>query len=327
MHPWLTSGVLGAIGWVDAEHFAWEAETVTSHLSDMAAIENGSVDGTRTVHGVIMGLDGEHRSVPIAWEARPELAHLAPPDLSDSPSFHHEVRGADDGKRVGHGGDQGKLRVVVGGVPLPMQGDRLVGGEPLEDEDAFEPGEAPAPFTVVLHDFVSDLSAAATVGFARCAEQPRTAFDLRWPGLPYTGDPISGRIEGVYSPDGRHVAVLVAADPYFHMRAGTHASRGAVVLLPAGPEVQLLRPAGVGADALDGLVASLGPDFVVADRGTARKARERSVVYAAEGWDEHAAQLAAKLPGGAEVERLDWSVPSACLVVALGRSAEALWAN
>lgn len=60
--------------------------------------------------------------------------------------------------------------------------------------------------------------------------------------------------------------------------------------------------------------------FTVLNVTPAKKPREKSVVFAAAGHEEDAKKLAAAVPGGAEVQKLDWKSPLN-LVVALGPDA------
>jgi hypothetical protein len=60
--------------------------------------------------------------------------------------------------------------------------------------------------------------------------------------------------------------------------------------------------------------------FTVLSVTPAKKPRDKSVVFAAHGREEDAKKLAAAVPGGAEVQKLDWQSPHD-LVVALGPDA------
>ena len=234
--------------------------------------------------------------------------------------------------RDGWSGELGQLELRLGdrGVPRGPRGVFHQPGEELVEQW----GETAVAFSRDAADDRQLLGGSrvtspfpADVTYRRCAERPRSVLPMWWPAVPMVVVPVAGWVDAFVKPDGAWLAVVVSAEPFAHMRAGRLARRGAVALVPTGPETQLLHPAGASAEAVAAFGASLSPSFVVTHVGEAKAERATSVVYAAEGWEEAALALTAEVPGGAVVEPLTWSVPTACLVVALGSSAEAAWAN
>lgn len=122
-----------------------------------------------------------------------------------------------------------------------------------------------------------------------------------------------------WEPSGRRVAFLLEEDVEQTMR-GPDGGNIEVHVVPCAPRVEVL--ANVGQEAATGKAAEAVErvGFAVVATGAAKTPRAASVVYAAEGHAEAAAQIAAAIPGGATVEKLTWR-PKAEVVVALGDSA------
>ncbi|MGC4121890.1 MAG: hypothetical protein QM765_46380 [Myxococcales bacterium] len=123
-----------------------------------------------------------------------------------------------------------------------------------------------------------------------------------------------------WSPDGKRIAWVID-DGYQQCGMMSCSLISAVIGSAGGVNVQLLadnallskvvRPAAKAVAA-----AGLTPAFV----GKALKAREKSAIYFAEGFQAQADKIAKALPGGASVEKLTWKSP-ADIVVAVGASA------
>jgi hypothetical protein len=154
--------------------------------------------------------------------------------------------------------------------------------------------------------------AAVDITFRRCAQRPRAVLSLDW----VTSD---GRL--------RPAELSALADEgWLDLTAQIeHETERARVAM--GPEVVVLVPPQRPLLPVYELVHPWSPDHVPVDIDFALSERPRTVVYTAPGWEGAAAALAAKVPGGASVEPLTWSEPRACLVVALGDSAEAVWSR
>jgi hypothetical protein len=89
----------------------------------------------------------------------------------------------------------------------------------------------------------------------------------------------------------------------------------------AGPRIELRPGPGLPDAALSGALRALeSAGFAPTRVAAAKKARERSKVFAARGHEEAAGRVAAAIPGGATVSALNWKADFD-LVVALGRSA------
>lgn len=296
------TSVVGVVGWSpDERTFAWRGElAVTRDLEEYAE------DAGRAVLGHTLSTAGEQRSWVVQVEG--DVGEL--PQPLDPTGFAAVEQVAGWHRAAPEG-----LSAYYQGVPVPMDGRWLFAEPP--DEDG--PDREPDP-RIPLGDDAS-YAGAAVVTWSRCAKRDRIALEFRgWTWVPYSGDPVPGWIRGFPSPSGRWIAVVAAANPYWHMRSGYSAARGGVALVPAGFETQVLRKA-AQAEVAERLKTELSPDWVVVEVADALGARDRSVVYAAAGREEEAALLASRIPGGASVEPLTWDVPQACLVVALGASA------
>lgn len=122
----------------------------------------------------------------------------------------------------------------------------------------------------------------------------------------------------LWSPDGRYVAWVLTTSDW----SGMDGSRSfQVVVGPGrGTRTQVLAAAEVlakGSPKLLDAVEKAG--LTLAFVGPAKKARPRSVVYAAKGFEADAQRLAALVPGGATVEPMSWA-SGADVVLAGGSS-------
>ncbi|MBN2801250.1 MAG: hypothetical protein JXX28_19070 [Deltaproteobacteria bacterium] len=120
-----------------------------------------------------------------------------------------------------------------------------------------------------------------------------------------------------FSHDGRRVAVLFQTDGAVTMRGAIHGNLD-VMLFDAAPLTSILAPQSLPASATQAAKAALA-GMGALQTGPAKAARERSVVYYAEGFKPQAEAMAAKVPGGATVEAISWEAPQH-VVVALGTS-------
>jgi hypothetical protein len=122
-----------------------------------------------------------------------------------------------------------------------------------------------------------------------------------------------------WSPDGHYVAFVVRST-LWSGGGGMYGVEGYVGA--AGPRVQVLAVKDVLAAAKAPAVKAVEvAGGVVVFAGPAKKARERSVIYAAKGSEALAKAIAVGVPGGATVEALSWKT-EAEVVVALGASAK-----
>lgn len=121
-----------------------------------------------------------------------------------------------------------------------------------------------------------------------------------------------------WSPDSRYIAWVIQPSRW---RGGDGSRSVAIYVGASGPRAQVLAAPDVLKRSGQAAAAVVeGAGLAVVFVGPAKKARDRSVVYAARGFEAQAKQVAGKLAGGATVEALTWDA-KAELVVALGQSA------
>jgi hypothetical protein len=311
-------------GWAN-DTFVWLAEEVTIAEIDPEERQTGDVE--RRLIGHQLDLHGAHVSVLLGRESKPgwPVAPLDFPHTTPFVALWSTAAGAatsqTDSVHIGFSGDFW----AEGGVEMAAEGARRFIDDAALQGGTLRSFRAPkatpwAPILTASFDEHPEagLSNDGTVVYARCAERSRAVLSVNWPGYPYVGTPVSAEVRAYPHPTRPWTAITLTVEPYFHFRVGRKAVRGGVLLIPSGPEVLLLGPP--GADLLP-LAAALAPEGVVTGIDVALAERERTVVYAAEGWADEAAAVAAKIPGGATVEPLTWSVPTACVVVALGAEA------
>lgn len=99
-----------------------------------------------------------------------------------------------------------------------------------------------------------------------------------------------------------------------------YAAHGVTFTAGAGPSVELAVHESMAAGTRHAIEQLTAASFTVTRVTSAVAKRERSVVYASQGFAAEAQRVAQAVPGGAAVEPLTWSA-GADLVVALGRSA------
>lgn len=122
-----------------------------------------------------------------------------------------------------------------------------------------------------------------------------------------------------WDPTGKRLALMNTHDDFDGVREGTPNS-SVLHFVGACNSVELVTTPDLSAalpKVREAIEASGLPVVVVGD---AKKARDKSVVYATKGAEKDAAKLAAAIPGGATVEPLTWKA-NGDLVVALGASA------
>jgi hypothetical protein len=100
----------------------------------------------------------------------------------------------------------------------------------------------------------------------------------------------------------------------------THTVREVRVFSARGASVELVAPK----PRLEAAFAKVAPalesaGFAVVKTGPAQKARASTVVYAQEGFEQAAQEIAALIPGGASTDKLTWKA-TGDVVVALGES-------
>jgi hypothetical protein len=127
----------------------------------------------------------------------------------------------------------------------------------------------------------------------------------------------AGSVDVYWTPDGRrtlwiaHHAGHAMRDPgYDEIVVGTDGNPGVSVAVDKAKLKD--------AEKISAALAKAG--FTVLKVSAAKKPRDKSVVFAAAGHEAEAKKLAAAVPGGAEVQTLDWKSPLD-LVVALGPDA------
>lgn len=144
------------------------------------------------------------------------------------------------------------------------------------------------------------------------------------PAATWKGDSGAGTLSGdvslCWAPDGRRVAWFVHRNPSMMRDLG----ETALFLSPTGgPRIQLVADKGAlpRAAALVGAALDQGGFTPTASKESSEATpREKTVVYAAAGFETAAAAVAALVPGGATVAKLDWKPPFD-LVVGIGKSA------
>jgi hypothetical protein len=139
-----------------------------------------------------------------------------------------------------------------------------------------------------------------------------SSVSVNWRAGAYTVSPF-------WSPNGLRVAWVVNPSDRMSMDGTTDCM--VEIGGGGGPKIHLLAEKSILAEGTKKVGAALEaagypPLFV----GAAKKARESSVVYAVKGKEAIAAKIAAAVPGGATVEKLDWAT-QADVVVAVGKSA------
>ncbi len=127
----------------------------------------------------------------------------------------------------------------------------------------------------------------------------------------------AGSVDVYWTPDGKRTLWLAhhsghsMRDPGFDtLVVGTDGNPGVAVAMD---KAQLK-----DADKVSATLAKAG--FTVLSVTPAKKARDKSVVFAAAGHEADAKKLAAAVPGGAEVQKLDWK-SQVDLVIALAPNA------
>ncbi len=123
-----------------------------------------------------------------------------------------------------------------------------------------------------------------------------------------------------WDPSGHRVAFVLSEAVTKTMR-GPDGGRLQYVIVPCGPRVDVVAPAGLDKAAAPVADAVEKAGFTVVSIGAAKAARTQTVVYADAAHTEIASKLAAAIPGGATVDKLTWK-PKADIVVAVGDSAK-----
>jgi hypothetical protein len=146
----------------------------------------------------------------------------------------------------------------------------------------------------------------------RVSRDGKSALSLNWPSAAFSAEPY-------WSPDGLRIAWLVVISDRVEMDGTRHYQLG--LGAGTGPRMHLVADKGILAEAGPKVAGALekagfGALFI----GSAKKARDASVVYAAAGFEDTAAKIAAAIPGGATVDKLSWPT-EADVVVGIGRSA------
>lgn len=149
-------------------------------------------------------------------------------------------------------------------------------------------------------------------------------------GAEHASELIEQDMAGMYEPDwtatsywsstGRHVFVELVEATVRTMR-GPDGGRQQYIVLPCGVRVEVDAPAGLEAAAGPVAEAVDKAGLAVVSIGTAKAHRAATVIYADDAHTAAATKLAAKIPGGATVDKLTWK-PKADLVVAIGDSAK-----
>jgi hypothetical protein len=152
----------------------------------------------------------------------------------------------------------------------------------------------------------------ARAGKSVLSESMRTAG----PG----GGTLSGDVRVCWSPTGRRVAWIVRRAPGMMRDPGEYS----VLVGPTtAPRIQLVADKSVLAQAAAKVGAALEAAGIVstsAKPSNEATARPATVIYAATGFEADAQRIAAAIPGGATVAKLDWKPPFD-IVVGIGATA------
>jgi hypothetical protein len=167
------------------------------------------------------------------------------------------------------------------------------------------------------------------------AEEKAAAFTLSvkrggksWPSASWKavqgnaamGGALSGRVRACFAPGGRRVAWIAEREPGIMRDPGDWS----ILVGPAaGPRIQLVADRALLLQAAAKVGAALeaaGLASTASKVSNEKTARPATVVYAAAGFEAEAQKLAAAVPGGATVGKMDWKAPFD-LVVGIGATA------
>jgi len=155
------------------------------------------------------------------------------------------------------------------------------------------------------------------------ARAGKAIASAQWSGsspMASAGGSLSGKVSLCWAPGGKRVAWIVTRNSGMMRDPG----EWQIVLGPtAAPRVQLVADKGVLAQAAAKVGAALEAAGVVSTSAKASNEaspRPATVIYAAEGFEADAQRIAAAVPGGATVAKLDWKAPFD-VVVGIGATA------
>jgi LytR cell envelope-related transcriptional attenuator len=200
----------------------------------------------------------------------------------------------------------------AGSIAITVDLVRSQNTDPNDKPDPPEWHGAVLHWAVGLEVEVAKLSVVATCGATKTtysAEQHSDAMYVpHWSATP------------IWAPGGRRAVVAVAEAKSKTMRGPVGGSMQLAVF-PCGTRVEVLAPAELDARA-DPVAAALDKaGYAITRIGPAKARRSKTVVYSDDAHKDIATKLAATIPGGATVDKLDWK-PNADIVVALGDSAK-----
>jgi len=191
----------------------------------------------------------------------------------------------------------------------------LVRSQNIDPNDKPDPPEwhgAALHWAVGLEVEVAKLSVVATCGTAKTtfdAEQHTDAMYVpHWSATP------------IWAPGGRRAIVVVAEAKSKTMR-GPVGGTTQLAVFPCGTRVEVVAPAELDTRAEPVAAALDKAGYAITRIGPAKARRSKTAVYTDDAHREIATKLAATIPGGATVDKLDWK-PNADIVVALGDSAK-----
>lgn len=205
-----------------------------------------------------------------------------------------------------------------GGAAVVLRGDQVPSADPLVASRTSPDGSSKADIAII---FPGEEGAWANAIWTprsparvelRVERRGRSTVVYVW-----SGAISSARV--FWSPDGAYTAWVIRGSSWSGMDGGHSVSF--VVAGGGAPRAQILGAPDLLPKVTRRIAEAIEPSGVaVVFIGKATKGRDTTVVYAAEGFEEVAAEVAKAIPGGAEVEKLTWAA-GAELVIAAGKSA------
>lgn len=182
---------------------------------------------------------------------------------------------------------------------------------PVDGEKPAKPGWKKSSITWSVENGVT-VTLATSCGKERASEaiaqEMAAMYTPTWTATP------------IWDPSG-HRVLFVLEEATAHTMRGDDGGRLQYVVVPCGPRVDVVAPAGLEKAAGPVADAVEKAGLTVVSIGTAKAARTQTVVYADGAHTDIATKLASGIPGGATVDKLTWK-PKADIVVAIGDSAK-----
>jgi hypothetical protein len=201
---------------------------------------------------------------------------------------------------------------ATGSIAMTVDLVRPANTEPDETQQPPEWHGATLSWAVDMQVEVAKLSVVANCGTTKIthsAEQHTDAMYIpHWSATP------------MWAPGGRRAVVAVVEAKSKTMR-GPVGGTTQLAVFPCGTRVEVVAPAELDARA-DPIAAALDKaGYAITHIGPAKAHRPKTVVCSDDAHKDIATKLAATIPGGGTVDKLDWK-PNADIVVALGDSAK-----